>query len=440
MLNLYNTLSKTIEKLDLPTGQTVNMYSCGPTVYDFAHIGNLRSFISADVLYRTLKANGTLVSWVMNITDIDDKTIKGTVAEYGPSATVADLVTYTNSYYEAFLADLKAVSVSVDEIKFIKVTDAIPEIQDLIIALIDKGFAYTADDGSTYFSIEKYQAEFGNYGQLVGEKFLEGKQIGARVKVDEYDKDNLSDFALWKAWSEEDANIYWDHPALGKGRPGWHIECSAINRMAFGGEPTHIHTGGVDLIFPHHTNEIAQSTPMGPFVKYWMHIEHLMVNGQKMSKSANNFYTLRDIEERGFTGADLRLTFLQSSYHTQQNFTWDSIQASANALKKLHPTSTTEAVATDFMGTLNDNLNTAGALAIAMGHKQNLSAYAQILGLVLPTASELEVPAEVAVLLQERAEARANKNFAKSDELRDKITQLGYQVKDSEQGQELEKI
>jgi cysteinyl-tRNA synthetase len=294
MLKLYNTLTKKIE--EVPKKDHINLYTCGPTVYNYAHIGNLRSYIMADLLYRTLKYDGYKPKWVMNITDIDDKTIKGAIAKFGQDATVENLREYTKFYLDEFLKDLGEVNVLKDEITFIRVTDVIKETQDFIVSLIDKGYAYKADDGSTYFSIEKYQKDFGDYGELVGNKFLEGKKVGARVAVDEYEKENLSDFALWKAWDKKtDGQIFWDHPQLGKGRPGWHIECSVINKIGFKGEPTDIHTGGVDLIFPHHTNEIAQSQALagkGNFVHHWFHSEHLLVDGKKMSKSAGNFYTL----------------------------------------------------------------------------------------------------------------------------------------------------
>ncbi len=199
MLKLYNTFSKKVE--DIPLGNRLHLYTCGPTVYNYAHIGNLRSYVMADVLYRTLKFQGYRPVWVMNITDIDDKTIKGTIAKYGQTATVENLREYTKFYLDAFLADLDEVNIIKDDISFYRVTDVIPQIQEFILMLLDKGYAYTAADGSTYFSINTYQKDFGDYGVLVGQKFLEGKKIGVRVKVDEYEKDDLSDFALWKAWT-----------------------------------------------------------------------------------------------------------------------------------------------------------------------------------------------------------------------------------------------
>lgn len=444
ILNLYNTLTRKIEPISPADGKTIRLYTCGPTVYNYAHIGNMRSYIMADLLYRTLKFDGYDVEYVMNITDVDDKTIASTVAEFGDEASVADLHTFTTRYLNKFLEDLAAVNINAANIKIIRVSDVITEIQDFILELLEKGFAYQTDDG-VYFSIEKYQAAFGDYGALVGNKFLEGKKIGARVAVDEYEKDNLSDFALWKAHTDIDRNIFWEHPVLGKGRPGWHIECSVINKAGFGENAIDLHTGGIDLIFPHHTNEIAQSQPLGPFVKHWMHSEFLNVEDDKMAKSKNNFYTLRDIEAKGFSGLDLRYLYLQSNYRTQQNFTWASLEASKNALQKLksaaqHDSSAAEPSET-FNSALNNDLNTAQALAAVWEEKNNLTKYDEVLGLKLNEQSAaVEVPAEVQTLLDERQAARDAKDFGKSDELRDKIAKLGFEVKDTSEGQQVNKI
>lgn len=441
MLKIFNTLKKQEQILDFKPGQTVRMFSCGPTVYEFAHIGNLRSFVLADLLRRTLEANGVKVDWVMNLTDIDDKTIKGATSAYGNDAGISQLKTYTQRFAEKFFDDLREVGVNTETIRFINVTDVIPEVQELILDLIEKGFAYKADDGSTYFSIEKYQTEFGDYGQLIGEKFLEGKKVGVRIQNDEYEKDNLSDFALWKAWHEHDGQIFWEHPILGKGRPGWHIECSAINRLAFNGETTDIHTGGVDLIFPHHTNEIAQSQPIyKPFVNTWVHFEHLQVDGKKMSKSLKNDFRLNDLTEKYFTGLDLRYFFLQSNFRQQTNFTWEALEAAQAGRAKLqaHYQDSDGIIGKDFLAAINNNLNTAEALAIAHQNKDHLAAYDQVLGLGLDQPPiEIDVPADVQTLLNERAQARAAKDFAKSDLLRDQIAELGFEVKDTPDGQRL---
>lgn len=439
-MQIYNTLTKTIEKLELPKDRPIRLYSCGPTVYDYAHIGNLRSFIMTDVLARALKANGCEVDWVMNLTDIDDKTINGAITAFGSQATIQDLRTYTQRFSEKFFGDLREVGINTQAIRFINVTDAIPQVQQLITDLLDKGYAYTADDLSTYFNIEKYQADFGDYGALVGEKFLEGKKVGARIKNDDYDKDNLSDFALWKAWDETDAQIYWDHAVLGKGRPGWHIECSAINRLAFENNTTDIHTGGIDLIFPHHTNEIAQSQSVyNPFVNTWVHFEHLLVDNKKMSKSLKNDYRLHDLTEKGFSGLDLRYLFLQSSFRQQTNFTWEALEAAKAGRTKLQnhfqEDGETEP-SQDLLDALADNLNTAEALALAHKNKEHLAAYNQVLGLGLSN-EQVQISDQVQELLDQREQARNNKDFTKSDELRDQISQLGFEVKDTPDGQKL---
>ncbi len=441
MLKIYDSLQKQIRLLPYKPGQTVNMYSCGPTVYEFAHLGNLRSFIMADILRRTLEANKLKVNWVMNLTDIDDKTIKGAISEFGIDAGLSQLKTYTQRYTEKFFEDLRTVGINTDSITFINVTDVIDDVQELILDLLEKDFAYKADDGSVYFNIEKYQAEFGDYGDLVGNKFLEGKKVGARIKSDEYDKDNLSDFALWKAWDEHDGQIFWEHPILGKGRPGWHIECSAINCLAFKGQPTDIHTGGVDLIFPHHTNEIAQSQPIyQPFVNNWVHFEHLLVDGKKMSKSLKNDYRLSDLIAKGFSGYDLRYFFLQSNFRQQTNFTWDALEAAQSGRNKLRSsfTNSDDKLEAKLLKSINDNLNTAETLAMAHTHKEHLGAFNELLGLGLEQqAQEIEIPDNVQKLLHERQQARDNKDFAKSDLLRDQISKLGFSVLDTAEGQKV---
>ncbi len=476
MLNLYNTLSKKLEEIKKSASggkDHLNMYTCGPTLYNFAHIGNLRSFIMADLLYRTLKSDGYNPRWVMNITDIDDKTINGAMDKYGKDAGIKELKEFTETFYQGFLKDLKAVNVCVDDITFIKVTDAIPQIQDFIIALMDKGYAYKADDG-VYFSIEKYQKDFGDYGELVGEKFLEGKKVGARVAVDEYEKENLSDFALWKAHNPEtDAQIFWPHPVLGNGRPGWHIECSVINNIAFNGEPTDIHTGGVDLIFPHHTNEIAQSQALlgkGNFVKYWFHSEHLLVDDKKMAKRDGKFLTLPDLASKiPLPALALRYLFTQSSYRMRQNFTWESLLGSYKALEKLFnilsahkiigaSQQVQEEIVKEYLTrgqkALNADLNIPSLVASlweVFGHvganvqtqDAVIQKFDEVLGLMLsapPSILEnIELPQEIKDLMSARETARKEKDFTKSDELRAQIEALGFELMDTDAGQKVKK-
>ncbi len=433
MLKLYNTLTKKLE--EIPKKDHLNLYTCGPTVYNYAHIGNLRSYIMADLLYRTLKYEGYSPKWVMNITDVDDKTIKGAIAKYGAGATVENLREYTKFYMDEFYIDLDEVNVLRNEITFIRVTDVIPQIQEFILGLMEKGYAYKADDG-VYFSIEKYQKDFGDYGDLVGHKFLEGKKVGARVAVDEYEKDNLSDFALWKAWDEKtDGQIFWDHPKLGKGRPGWHIECSVINQVAFKGEPTDIHTGGVDLIFPHHTNEIAQSQPFyKPFSNCWSHCEHLLVDGQRMGKRFNNFYTVKDLKEKGFSGLDYRYMLLSASYRSQQNFTWENLLSAKTARDRLGALAD-EKISTDAEQAFNDDLNFPRVLAAA---NQSIVLFDDVLGVIGAGVVE-QIPKKITDFLSLRKTSKEQKDFAKSDQLRKQIEDLGYEVMDTPEGQKVKK-
>ncbi len=442
MLNLYNTLTKKIEPLEKK--DHLNLYTCGPTVYNYAHIGNIRSYILADLLYRTLKNLDYNPNWVMNITDVDDKTIRDTIKKYGPSATVKDLHEFTSFYFDAFKKDLVEVGVSPSDITFIRVTDVLLDIQKFIIDLVKKGYGYLADDG-IYFSIEKYQKDIGDYGQLVGEKFLEGKKVGARVNVDEYEKDNLSDFALWKNHKQEtDGNIFWEDLVndpdvkILPGRPGWHIECSVINKVGFKSKPTDIHTGGVDLIFPHHTNEIAQSQPFyKPFSKYWYHNEHLLVNGSKMAKRENNFYTLNDLLAKGFSGQDLRYFFLTSSFLGQQNFTWEALAAAKTAKDKFLNLPLMESSSQSFIEAINENLNFSQALASIWSANSVSDIALRILG--FKKEEEVEVPSGIQNFINERKLARENQDFKKSDDIRKQIEDLGYEVMDTPHGQKVKK-
>ncbi len=451
-IRLFNTLKREVEEFKPVGGNSVNLYTCGPTVYDSAHIGNLRSYIFADVLRRALRYNGYKVNWVMNITDVDDKTIKRTVDKYGPKATPKELREYTDKYFEEFKNDLKAVNIPTDSenITFIRVSDKIEEIKNFIKELMKSEYAYKTDDG-VYFSIEKYQKKFGDYGNLVGPDFLKGKKVGARVKVDEYEKEDLSDFALWKKRDESDGNIFWEDEELGDGRPGWHIECSVINKIAFDGAPTDIHTGGVDLIFPHHTNEIAQSQPLyRPFVRHWAHCEHLLVDGKKMAKSEGNFYTLKDLEkEIPNAGIVFRYLALLTNYRKQMNFTINAFHAAESGLEHLsekrfdesHPNIPDESYEKTFLDDLNNDLNTAEAMRTLwqlVGYKNTGSradkmAYA--LGIeFLAADEEVEIPLKVKELADEREKYRRNEQFIEADRLRKEIDALGFISEDTSEG------
>src|SRR5258708_7671272 len=332
-LKLFNTLSRSVQDfvpLDDP-GKKVGIYCCGPTVYDFAHIGNWRTFLFGDLVRRYLEFKGYDVQHVMNITDIDDKIIKR-VRE-----TKTALRDFTGKYERAFLDDLKTVNCRVPS-QTPRATEHIPEIISLIEKLLTAGLAYKTNDGSVYFSIEKYRESGHQYGQLVKLNFDE-MRAGERVRNDEYAKEAIADFALWKGRVPEDGEVFWPSP-WGEGRPGWHIECSAMS-MKLLGSSFDIHLAGEDLMFPHHEDEIAQSEGAGlqlkgnRFVKYWLHGAHLLVEGKKMSKSLGNFFTLRDLLAKGFSGREIRYLLLTSHYRETFNFTLEGLTAARTSLARL---------------------------------------------------------------------------------------------------------
>jgi len=328
-LKLFNTLSRSVQEfspLD-PSGKKVGMYCCGPTVYDFAHIGNWRTFVFADLVRRYLEFKDYQVTHVMNITDVEDKIIKG-VRQHKTT-----LKAFTGKYEAAFLEDLKTLNCRQPH-QMPHATDYIREIIALIEKLIARGIAYKAGDGSVYFSIDKYRGCGCNYGQLQKLNFDE-MRVGERVASDEYDKESVADFALWKARVADDGDVFWPSP-WGEGRPGWHIECSAMSMKVLG-ESFDLHLGGEDLKFPHHEDEIAQSEGATgkPFVKYWMHGAFLLVEGKKMSKSLGNFFTLRDLLAKGFTGREIRYLLMTSHYRETFNFTLDGLQSGRTALARI---------------------------------------------------------------------------------------------------------
>ncbi len=453
MVKLHNTKSKLLEEFKPIVPNEVSMYTCGPTVYNYPHIGNYRSYIFSDLLKRVLFLNGFSVNHVMNITDVDDKTIRDSQKE-GKS-----LRDFTEFYTAEFMKDLDALNI-IPANTFPKATDHIPEMTSMIGTLIDTNHAYKAPDGSVYFDI----SSFSKYGELSGVDFGGVKQT-ERAKKDEYSKEDAQDFALWKAYESEDGDVAWD-TTLGKGRPGWHIECSAMSTKYLGNH-FDIHTGGVDLVFPHHENEIAQSVCAhgGEFVNYWLHNEHLMVDGKKMSKSAGNFYTLQDIKDRGFLPLSFRYFLLQAHYRTQTNFTWEAMEASQNALRKLHLS--TRNLKPGFFGKLfakididylktfseaiNDDLDTPRALAtmwemmkskISDASKlKTLIEMDRFLGLDVQTEFEIaQIPNEVVRLADKRESARREKNYKEADRLREEIRLTGYQVLDTDSGPRIEKI
>lgn len=461
-MKFYNSLSRSKEEFSALEGNTVRMYTCGPTVYNYAHIGNFRAYTFEDILRRALEYRGYGVKQVMNLTDVDDKTIKGAIAEQVP------LCDYTRKYKDAFFADLKTLGIEPAEV-YPAATDHIPEMIDLVSKLFEKGIAYQSEDKSVYFSVSKFE-EYGKLAHLN----KEGMRSGVRISNDEYEKDAVGDFALWKAWDEKDGDVWWDSP-WGKGRPGWHIECSAMS-MKYLGESFDIHTGGIDNLFPHHENEIAQAEAVTgkKFSNVWMHCAHLRVNGEKMSKSLGNFFTLRDLIEKGYTGREIRYVLIAGQYRQPLNFTFDSLTAARSSLARIDEfidmlkeksagaAATTEpewmAPIVDAFGkALDDDLNMPEAFAavfnaISTGFKNKdsldagaaaavlsrMMAFDKVLNIMTKPAEE--VPEEVLKLAEARAEARKTKQWAESDRLRDEISKLGWAVKDTPQGQKFQKI
>ena len=460
---LYNSMTRAVEPLKPldPAGKRVSLYVCGPTIYNYGHIGNFRTYVAVDLLRRALKHFGFQVDHVMQFTDVDDKTIRGSREKNLP------LKEFTAIYRKAFLEDAKTLNIEIPE-RTPDATDYIPSMVALIQKLIDKKAAYVSDDGSVYFRI----ASFPKYGCLC-HLDLSSLISGARVNQDEYEKEGVGDFVLWKKWVEADGEVGWASP-WGKGRPGWHIECSALSMDHLGPE-IDIHGGGVDLRFPHHENEIAQSESATglPFVRSWFHVEHLLVDGQKMSKSLGNMYTVRDVVARGFTGRELRYALLSgANYAKNLNFTWQGMDDAKTALSRIDEwrKRIKEAAAGGRTSEQEgDTLNLLPAINEAIAHDLNINellgqlftwirtsnkaldaktlshtdalAYDQawlqldtILGLGDATVS---IPDEVQALLDQRAAARAGKDFAKSDELRKAIEALGWKVKDTAKGQEL---
>ena len=460
-MNVYNSLTRRIEALVPIADNTVRLYTCGPTVYNFAHIGNFRAYAFEDILRRVIQFNGMKIRQVMNLTDVDDKTIRGANAAGVP------LTEYTKTYKDAFFADLGKLNIQPAEV-YPAATDHIPEMIALVQKLMEKGVAYQSDDGSVYFKVR----EFPGYGKLAHIDF-DNQRTGLRCAADEYDKENVGDFALWKAWEESDGPVGWDSP-WGRGRPGWHIECSAMS-MKYLGETFDLHTGGIDNLFPHHENEIAQAEAATgkEFVRTWMHCAHLRVNGEKMSKSAGNFFTLRDLLEKGYTGREIRYVLINAHYRTGLNFAFSALEDARKALEKIDrcvegvakaagnaggagKVEWAEKCLGEFAAAVNDDLNLPRAFAAlfdlvrqANGAAAGMSpaeAFAvlgvfrrmdEVLGVIFfenEKKSE-EIPDDVKAMLAERAEARKSKNWAESDRLRDAIAAAGWLVKDSKEGQ-----
>ncbi|HUB28174.1 MAG TPA: cysteine--tRNA ligase [Terracidiphilus sp.] len=490
-LRLFNTLSGELDALVPSDGKTLRMYACGPTVYDYGHIGNFRTFLEIDVLRRFLKLTGTTVRHVMNITDVDDKIIRNAAQRGVPIGE------YTAQFVEAFFEDLDSLRVQRPEV-IARATEHIPRMVELVQKLASAGAAYQTDDGSWYFRL----SAFPQYGKL-SKKDLSGMEDGARVDVDEYEKDSARDFALWKAAKPGETS--WESP-IGRGRPGWHIECSAM-AMEFLGESFDLHAGGEDLMFPHHENEIAQSESVThkPFARHWMHVRFLLVDGRKMSKSEGNFYTLRDLLLKGYKASAIRLALISVPYRHQLNFTFDGLIEATNAIDRLRtfrqrltsgafpacPTcgpaqkSPMQEVAQrahdEFMAALNDDLNTADAKApifeltraanTAMDRGQFFAQdrdavlrvladfdavfdviedndaaptqralqWAEQTGRLRDVAPELLdrqslSDAEIAALIDKRQLAKKQRNFALADQIRNDLAAKGIVIEDSKDG------
>ncbi len=464
MLELYNTATRRQEPFVPADGKVARVYSCGPTVYDFAHIGNLRTFVLNDILCRYLAFNGWEVRQVMNITDVDDKTIAGAISE-GLS-----LSEYTEKYTQYFFEDIEALNIE-PAWKYPRATEHIEQMQALVQKLIDKGHAYEVD-GNVYFDI----SSFPNYGKLSGARPEDIDGAGfSRLEGDEYEREEAGDFALWKAAKPDEPS--WDSP-WGPGRPGWHIECSVMS-MEYLSPTLDIHTGAVDLIFPHHENEIAQSEAATGqlFVRFWVHGEHLVVEGEKMSKSLGNFYTLRDLLERGHSPQAIRHQLLTAHYRQQLNFTLEGLEQSERAVQRLNTFiarlprlplpegSSEEAVQLieeargNFEQVMDDDLNVPGAMGVVFElikhvntlldaselHEQDrtrvldfLEDADSVLGLMTEqleaAKGEPVVDEEIKALVAEREQARKDRDFARADEIRDQLAAQGIILEDTAEG------
>lgn len=485
-LSFYNTLSKSIQPFTPADGSnTVRVYSCGPTVYDVAHIGNMRAFLAADAIQRTVRSVGGYdVRWVMNITDIDDKTIDGSregstrwIDAMGARTgnVMSDLRLFTTYWADQFLADIQTLGIKIDHFEQLpRATDYIDSMMDLIVKIVESGYGYVSE-GSVYFNVAKYGAdhEYGRLFQIDRANFREG----VRIDADEYDRESVSDFVLWKGRKGNEP--YWDLVVGGEtlpGRPGWHIECSAMSYDLLAPFPFDIHTGGVDLRFPHHEDELAQSCAgyhVGDQANFWVHNEFLEVEGKKMSKSLGNFYTLRDLLDKGYDPLDIRYSMMSSHYRSVYNFTMDGIKSARAARLKVQDyiwdlveiTGGFEADVDDeprelvkVFEALADDVHTPRALAElftfinanpAEGVEPErasalLNEFGRLNGVFgVWTASprpELDIPDEVLDIADERWEARLAKNWAEADRLRDELARLGWVMKDGKDGYDLEPI
>lgn len=461
MLQFHNTLTRKTEPFKPLKGKKVGIYSCGPTAYDYPHIGNYRAYIFVDLLKRYLLHKGYKVKHVMNITDVDDKTIRNSQKE-GIS-----LKDFTRKYEQAFFDDIKALNILPAD-KYPLATEYIKEMVAITKALLKKGLAYRGEDGSIYYNIRKFRG-YGRLANIDVSKLKAG--ASGRVKKDEYTKEDVQDFALWKAYDKADGNVFWN-TEIGRGRPGWHVECSAMSIKSLG-KTFDIHCGGIDLIFPHHQNEIAQSEGWTgkKFVNYWLHNEWLLVNGQKMSKSLGNFYTLRDVLAKGYSAVAIRYLLLSTHYRQQLNFTFEGVDAAKAAVERLNELirklrevkgsrkrvlikKEISAAAEAFEKAMDDDLNISEALAAVFEFVKNInhridnnsidkkSAEAaagflekvdSVLG-VMDFSKEEKLKPELTKLIDERERLRKEKKFAEADKIRAKLREKGIQLDDTPEG------
>lgn len=458
-VRFYNTLTQQLEEFSPADGKTVRMYTCGPTVYHYVHIGNLRTFTFQDVLRRWLRTRGWELNHVMNITDVEDKIIRSAMQQ---GKTLRE---YTEVYEKAFLEDIRTLRLETPE-RLVRATEHIGEMVDAIERLANRGYTYESD-GSVYYRI----ANFPGYGKLSHNDFS-GIRAGARVDVDEYEKDDARDFVLWKM--RKDGEPSWQTP-IGDGRPGWHIECSVM-AMKYLGETLDIHTGGVDLVFPHHENEIAQSEALTgrPFSRFWLHAEHLMVEGQKMSKSLGNFYTLRDLFDKGVRPEPIRYLLASVPYRKKLNFTFEGLEAAKTAIERLRNykwrldterfgegsseklLARTEVAQAAFDASLDDDLNTAEALAAIFEYIRDTNAgmdsgefrsgnveaarslllrFDSIFDVLTPVEEQGGMSdADIERLVAERTAAKKARNFARADEVRAQLLDAGVVLEDTKEG------
>ncbi len=459
MITFYNTSARAKQEFIPIEKNKVRFYACGPTIYNYSHIGNFRAYMFYDLMNRFLRYKGYDVTFAMNLTDVDDKTIRDS------RASGKSLREFTDFYADAFFEDFKTLNIKKPDY-IVRATEEIDSMIELISLLLEKGHAYKAASGDVFFKISSFK----DYGQMAGIKTDQLKANADGRLADEYEKEDAQDFALWKAYTEKDGDVYWDTP-FGKGRPGWSLECSAMARKYLG-QPIDMHLGGVDLIFPHHTNEIAQSECAygTKFVNYWIHNAHITVNGKKMAKSLGNFFTINDLLSKGYTPLSIRYELLKSHYRVTMDFNESNLKGNQSVIERLsnfierlkEPKTATgwsglepaiQNVVEGFDGGLEDDLNMPVALASLFSfitevnkHFDELSLddatailnqmykFDEVLGLLTVSSEKKELTTEQKQLIDERQKYRLAKDWAKADEIKKQLLDQGIEVKDTPQG------